>query len=87
MMSMLLPLADDFIAVRPDNDRAMSAENLKNLLIEIGAKAESCDSIENAVKLLVDKAGKDGICACLGSLYFSGEIRQAYQKLRQENHE
>ena len=87
MMSMLLPLADDFIAVRPDNDRAMSAENLKNLLIEIGAKAESCDSIENAVKLLVDKAGKDGICACLGSLYFSGEIRQAYLKLRQENHE
>lgn len=87
MMSMLLPLADDFIAVRPDNDRAMSAENLKNLLVDIGAKAESCNSIENAVKLLVDKAGKDGICACLGSLYFSGEIRQAYLKLRQENHE
>ena len=87
MMSMLLPLADDFIAVRPDNDRAMSAENLKNLLIEIGAKAESCDSIETAVKLLIEKAGKDGICACLGSLYFSGEIRQAYLKLRQENHE
>jgi dihydrofolate synthase/folylpolyglutamate synthase len=87
MMSMLLPLAADFIAVRPDNDRAMSAEDLKNLLTEIGASAEKSDSIQDGVKSLIEKAGKDGICACLGSLYFSGEIRQAYLKIMKACHE
>ena len=87
MMSMLLPFAEDFITVRPNNPRAMSAEDLKNLLIELGAKAQSCESIQTAVGLLIEKAGKDGICACLGSLYFSGEIRQAYLTLGQVDHE
>lgn len=87
MMRMLLPLAADFIAVRPDNDRAMSAEDLKNLLTEIGASAEKSDSIQDGVKRLIEKAGSDGICACLGSLYFSGEIRQAYLKIMKACHE
>ncbi len=81
MMSMLLPLADSFIALKPDNPRAMSAEALAKLLCDLGAQAESCESIESGVKLAIDKAGKDGIVACLGSLYFSGEIRQAYLSL------
>jgi len=81
MMSMLVPLSEDFIAVRPDNDRAMSAIELKELLCSIGAKAESSDSVEDGVRKLLGKAGENGICACLGSLYFSGEIRQAYRKL------
>ncbi len=78
MMSMLLPLADSFIAVKPDNPRAMKAEELAKLLSELGAKAQSCDTVAQGVKSALDRAGKDGIVACLGSLYFSGEIRQAY---------
>ena len=81
MMSMLVPMADSFIAVKPDNPRAMEAEDLSALLCSVGAKAQSCDSIGKAVKLAVEKAGKDGIVACLGSLYFSGEIRNAYLSL------
>lgn len=82
MMSMLLPLADSFIAVKPDNPRAMEAETLAELLRELGADAEGCESVADAVKNAVQKAGKDGIVACLGSLYFSGEIRQAYLSLK-----
>ena len=84
MMSMLVPLADSFIAVKPDNPRAMEAEDLSKLLCSIGAKAQSCDNIKDAVKLAVENAGEDGIVACLGSLYFSGEIRQAYLSLMGE---
>lgn len=81
MMGMLLPLAKFFIAVKPDNPRAMEAENLAELLSELGADAESCDTIAKGVKTALDRAGKDGIVACLGSLYFSGEIREAYLEL------
>lgn len=81
MMAMLVPFAHSFIAVKPDNPRAMEAEELAELLRELGADAEGCESVADAVKNAVQKAGKDGIVACLGSLYFSGEIRQAYLNL------
>ena len=82
MMAMLLPLADEFVAVKPDNPRAMEADELAGLLTELGARAEKCDGIDEAVKLVLSRAGDDGIVACLGSLYFSAEIRRAYLKLR-----
>ena len=81
MMSMLIPLAHSFIAVKPDNPRAMEANTLAELLCDLGAKAESCDSIKEAIKKAITQAGKDGVVACLGSLYFSGEIRQSYLEL------
>ena len=84
MMGMLTPLAHSFIAVKPDNPRAMEADELAKLLQGLGAVAESCDSIKEAVAKAVDEAGKDGIVACLGSLYFSGEIRQSYLSLMGE---
>ena len=87
MMSMLTPLAESFIAVKPDNPRAMEAETLSQLLTNLGAKSESRDSIKEAVADAVEKAGKKGIVACLGSLYFSGEIRKAYLELTGECHE
>lgn len=81
MMSMLLPLADSFIAVKPDNPRAMEAEDLACLLSDLGAKSQSRDTVADGVKTALEKAGNNGIVACLGSLYFSGEIRQAYLSL------
>ena len=87
MMGMLLPLADSFIAVKPDNPRAMKAEDLAKLLSELGAKAQSCDTVAQGVKTALDRAGNDGIVACLGSLYFSGEIRKAYLELMEKSHE
>lgn len=81
MMSMLLPLADSFIALKPNNPRAMEAQALAELLSQLGAKAEAAPTFSSGVKTALDRAGKDGIAACLGSLYFSGEIRQAYLSL------
>ncbi len=84
MMSMLIPLAETFIAVKPDNPRAMEAEDLAELLRSLGAEAEKSGNIKDAVKSALSKAGNDGIVACLGSLYFSGEIRQSYLALKGE---
>ena len=87
MMGLLCPMAHSFIAVKPDNPRAMEAQKLAELLGEMGQKSESCDSIQKAVEIAVSRAGKDGIVACLGSLYFSGEIRNAYLSLKEKEHE
>lgn len=87
MMGMLVPLAKSFVAVKPDNPRAMQAKDLAKLLSDLGAKTEYCDNVADGVKNALQKAGKSGIVACLGSLYFSGEIRKAYLELMEENHE
>lgn len=87
MMEMLIPLAESFVAVKPDNPRAMEAEALSQLLTNLGAVSESCGSIKDAVARAVKKAGKKGIVACLGSLYFSGDIRKAYLSLKGEENE
>lgn len=81
MMDMLIPLAERFIAVKPDNPRAMEAAALAKLITDSGGAAESESTVENGVKKALSHAGKDGIVACLGSLYFSGEIRKAYYKM------
>lgn len=78
MMSMLVPLAAHFYTVRPDNPRAMSAESLCELLLSLGAQASAFDSIPDAVRTAMQNAGADGVCAALGSLYFSHDIRTAY---------
>jgi len=87
MMSMLVPLADSFIALKPNNPRAMEAEKLAKLLSQLGAKAESAPTCSSGVKRALDRAGKEGVVACLGSLYFSGEIRFAYENIMGECYE
>jgi dihydrofolate synthase/folylpolyglutamate synthase len=63
----------------------MSAETLKELLQGIGAVAKDFGSIEDAVEFAIESAGKDGVVAALGSLYFSGDIRRAYNKVTGRN--
>jgi len=82
MMKLLLPLGREFVTVRPDNDRSMSADELCSRLKKLGANAVSCQSVGDGVKTALTKAGKNGVCAALGSLYFSGDVRRAYQKYK-----
>ena len=77
MMELLSPLAADFVAVQPDNVRAMSAEELSCRLSRFGAEVTAAASIADGVRLVTERAGKDGVACALGSLYFSGDVRQA----------
>ena len=77
MAGMLASLAADFTAVRPDNDRAMSAAELGEALSALGKPVTVAESVEEGVKIVSEKAGETGVACALGSLYFSGDVRQA----------
>ena len=82
MMSYIAPLAGAFFTVRPDNPRAMEPKTLAEILMPYGAPVTAMDTITDGVAEALRMAGKDGIVCALGSLYFSGEIRQAYDALQ-----
>ena len=79
---LLAPVAAGFAAVEPPNPRAMKPEALAELLRRVsGAPAQPFADIEDAARWLVSQAGSDGVCAALGSLYFSSQVRAAVAKL------
>lgn len=79
MLRLLLPLAERFFTVTADNPRAMPGEELAERIREMGAPAEFCADIPQAVAAAQEAAGCQGRVCALGTLYFSGEVRRAYQ--------
>lgn len=79
ILGLIVPLADQFFTVRPDNPRAMSAEELADRIRAMGAKATPCESVAAGVARAVEAEGKDGVACALGSLYMSGDVRTCFQ--------
>ena len=79
---LLGPLAAGFAAVEPPNPRAMQPAALAALLEqETGISAKPFDSIDEGVSWIAAQAGPQGVCAALGSLYFSSQVRAAVATL------
>ncbi|MCL2152371.1 MAG: bifunctional folylpolyglutamate synthase/dihydrofolate synthase [Oscillospiraceae bacterium] len=87
MMNAIAPLADSFIAVRPNHQRALDAKTLCGILSRYGVPTKGYSSIWDGVAAALRKADsgtgaiKCGIVCALGSLYFSEDIRAAYMAL------
>ena len=80
MLSLLAPLAVRFVTVAAHTPRAMPAETLAQHIRHYGCTAEAAASIEAGVARAVELGGKGPVCA-LGTLYFSGDVREAFAKL------
>ena len=79
---LLAPLAAGFAAVEPPNPRAMKPRALADPLCEqTGVASAAFDTIDEGAAWVISRAGSDGICAALGSLYFSAQVRAAVEKL------
>jgi len=81
IMQTVLPLANEFICVRPLSDRSLNAPELARYLTECGAKACACENVREGIELAVRTAGKDGVVVSFGSLYLAGAVRTEYQNL------
>jgi dihydrofolate synthase/folylpolyglutamate synthase len=82
MAGFILPMAKAFVTVMPHNPRAMKAERLAEILEAKGVPATPCATIPDGVREAVRQAGEDGTVVALGSLYFSGDIREAVDSLK-----
>ena len=82
MLALLLPLAWQFVTVAAHTPRAMPAETLAEQIRARGGRAEPAPTIEAGVARAVALGGTGPVCA-LGTLYFSGDVREAFAKLNQ----
>ena len=81
MYKPVMPLVEEFVCITPPNPRKLDAGLLAQYLQEKGAKATPCQSIVEGVRTAMEKAGKDGVVLCFGSLYSIGSIRDALEEV------
>ena len=77
MFRPVMPYAQEFVCITPDNPRKMSAADLAEHLRKVGAKATACETVEAGVALAKSLAGKEGVVLSFGSLYSIGDVRNA----------
>lgn len=75
MLQGLKTLSDTAVTVRPESNRAMSAEEYAAMLRGVGMSAQSADTLEEALEKARELAGEDGVIIACGSLYFAGALR------------
>ena len=80
ILGLIVPLAEQFCTVRPDNPRAMDAGELAARIEAMGAKATACASVRDGVDRAIQAEGPHGVACALGSLYMSGEVRSCFGK-------
>ena len=71
----------EFVCVTPPNPRCLPAEELAKYLRQYATKATACEEIADGVKLAIEKAGKNGVVLCFGSLYTIGAIKEALDRI------
>lgn len=67
-----------FVAVSPDNTRALSAEKLGAHLAGYGLPVTVCPTVQEGVAAALALAAEDGVVCALGSLYMTGAVRAAF---------
>ncbi len=82
MYKPVMPYIQEFVCITPPNPRKLDADKLAAFLEAAGAKATPCEPLEAGVRLALEKAGKDGVVLCFGSLYTIGATRDALLEIQ-----
>lgn len=72
----VIPLVDQVIATRPNNPRAMSAEDLADKLKSFNKETYVCADIQNAINKALEITKQEEVILFAGSLYMIGEVRR-----------
>lgn len=79
MYQLLAPYAGEFIAVEPNNKRALPVSMLRKELEQHCKHVYECCSVKEGIKLSLKHAKKDDVICAIGSLYMAGEIRASFK--------
>lgn len=84
VVSMTAPLAEQIFTIEtPDNDRALPAEELAEVIAEYNPRVAACQRISDAVEQAYLAAGKDDVILAFGSLSFLGELTRQVSEYRE----
>jgi len=78
MMAHVAPLAKVFMTVKPNHERAMESSALAERLKCFDVPAIDCGLVKKGITEALKMAGENDVVCALGSLYFSSEVREAY---------
>ena len=80
MLDEILPMAKNFVAVRPESDRALASADLKNEIeTRLHIPAIDGGSVKEGIKAALAQADKDDVIVIFGSLYQVGEVHEAFE--------
>lgn len=75
-LSVVAPLFDSIVTVRPDNPRALSAAELCAAARPYCADCTAAQSFADAAQIALEKAGSDGVIAVCGSFYMICDLQK-----------
>lgn len=81
MLEEMVPLAQEFVCIHPDSQRAMDQNDMCRILRErYGVQATACQTVNEGIRTAIKKAGDHAVVCALGSLYLAGEIQSFFEK-------
>jgi dihydrofolate synthase/folylpolyglutamate synthase len=72
------PVADEFVCVRPNSPRSLSAADLGKKLERFAKPVKLCGSVDEGIDAALEKAGREGVACAVGSLYMAGDVRSHF---------
>lgn len=75
VLETVAPLVSEFIAVQPDNPRAMSSFEINKIIKNFGKESKIAKNLSCAVEEALTKADDDSVILIFGSLYLASQIR------------
>lgn len=85
VMDTVIPFAKEFICLTPNSYRALSNNELSDLLKSKGQVTHVAKDPENGIRLALKRAKKDDVIIGFGSLYLAGDIMKAFKKIKDGN--
>jgi dihydrofolate synthase/folylpolyglutamate synthase len=77
MIRQVSAISDWFFVVKPENDRALSLDILKETADMYCGKVVKSDTINDVLMKCMDIAKNNGVICALGSIYYAGRVREA----------
>jgi dihydrofolate synthase/folylpolyglutamate synthase len=77
----LISKADTFVAVTPENPRAMKAEVLSEIAKKYCHNVICCDNANSSLDLIKSELAENDMLFVVGSLYLAGEVRNKLIKI------
>lgn len=78
MIEAVAPIAERFVTVTPNSERAISAKELAIIIKSYCKNVQVSDTIEEAIEKSMSLSPPGGIICAFGSLYYIGGIREIF---------